>query len=256
MQYLNEYKTFDNVDQLNNAIKAHLVEHKFELNETDRQTLTIIARHAVKYLGAAHLKASTIANLIGKSEKTARRIVNKLARLGIVKKIATTRKGMGGCGANILVIQRVHAQVSSRDQAEKPTDTSVEQPKKQTETNNLQSYKNKLHKETVENADSLRRSIPTSMYNAFAPYFNADELYNVVGVLYRAKASVDRSITVEDFAQDFIDAFKAAVFAYKRGRVRSLTGYLFATWRQVTIEIKRRMSPLNYDWLGVVARNK
>ncbi|KZM55184.1 hypothetical protein A3Q35_01130 [Aeribacillus pallidus] len=253
MQYLNEYKTFDNVDQLNNTIKAHLVEHKFELNETDRQTLTFIARHAVKYPGAAHLKASTIANLIGKSEKTARRIVNKLARLGIVKKIATTRKSIGGCGANILVIQRVQAQMSSRDQAEKPTDTSVEQPKKQTETNNLQSYKNKLHKETEESANSLRRSIPAPIYSAFAPYFNADDLYNVVGVLYRAKASVDRSITVEDFAQEFIDAFKTVVFKYKRGRVRSLAGYLFVTWRQVAIEIKRRMTLANsavyYDWL-------
>lgn len=253
MQYLNEYKTFDNVDQLNNAIKAHLSAHNFELNDTDRQTLSIIARHAVKYPGAAHLKASTIANLIGKSEKTARRIVNKLARLGIVKKIATTRKSIGGCGANILVIQRVQAQMSSRDQAEKPTDTSVEQPKKQTETNNLQSYKNKLHKETEENANSLRRSIPAPIYNAFAPYFNADDLYNVVGVLYRAKASVDRSITVEDFAQEFIDAFKTVVFKYKRGRVRSLAGYLFATWRQVAIEIKRRMtiasSDIYYDWL-------
>ncbi|MDI3412503.1 helix-turn-helix domain-containing protein [Bacillus sonorensis] len=63
-----------------------------------------MARYAVKFAGAAHLKAETLADLIGKSVKTARRVVNKLASLSIVQKVATTRKINGGKGANIIVI--------------------------------------------------------------------------------------------------------------------------------------------------------
>ncbi|MFP3590217.1 hypothetical protein SCB29_42390, partial [Paraburkholderia sp. SIMBA_055] len=77
----------------------------------------------VKFSGAAHLKSETLADLIDKSVKTSRRALNKLATLGIVKKIATTRKINGGKGANIIVILPIDDQstMSNRGQAEKPT---------------------------------------------------------------------------------------------------------------------------------------
>ncbi|CAG9612403.1 hypothetical protein BACCIP111899_01579 [Bacillus rhizoplanae] len=254
MQYLREYKTFESVEQLNAAVRGHLYAHNFELNDTDKNILKLIGRYTVKYLGAAHLKAATIAEAIDRSEKTVRRSLNKLQSLGIIRKVRTTRHIMGGYGANIIVINMFdQSPVSSREDADKPRQASAEPAKSSIETITLQSKNNKSHKETVMPADCLRRSMPSAIFNAMSPYFNADGLYKAYGMLLRAKASVDRNIMVEDYENEFVDAFKAVVYALKRGRVRKLNGCLFAAFRQVTIEIKRKLtmkdSPLFYDWL-------
>lgn len=55
--------------------------------------------------------------------------------------------------------------------------------------------------------------MPENLRRAMAPFFNAAELYDMYGVLLRAKASVDRSITVEDDEQDYIKAFKSLVYS-------------------------------------------
>jgi DNA-binding Lrp family transcriptional regulator len=104
MHYLDDYKTFESKAELNNAIYLHIRNNTHVLNETDRAVLKMVARYAVKYYGAAHLKAATIADYVGKSEKTVRRVVNKLVALEIIEKYATLRKINGGKGANILVI--------------------------------------------------------------------------------------------------------------------------------------------------------
>lgn len=113
---------------------------------------------------------------------------------------------------------------------------------------------NNTYKETVFGSDALKRAIPAPIYNALAPYYNADELYNAYGILLRAKASIDRNITLEDYAEEFIGGFKSVVYSFKRGRVGNLHGCLFVTWRQVATEIKRRMtlnnSSVYYDWLS------
>lgn len=114
MHYLAEHQTFDSTDQLNESVYEHIKRNTYELNDTDRRALKMIARYAVKFNGAAHLKAETLAGLIEKSVKTARRALNKLAGLGIVKKVATTRKINGGKGANIIVILRLITLVKPR----------------------------------------------------------------------------------------------------------------------------------------------
>jgi DNA-binding Lrp family transcriptional regulator len=228
---------YTSIEQLNESVRAHKRNH--QLNKTELAVLDVLVRYSCKDLGKSFLAKSTIAELVGKSRRTVIRVCNRLEQLGIIRQYKRMREtGDKRQTSNLIVIIPAKS------------DVTPECHTKETPQRNLN---NNTYKETVENADTLRHSIPTPIYNAFAPYFNADELYNVVGVLYRAKASVDRSITVEDFAQDFIDAFKSVVFAYKRGRVRSLAGYLFVTWRQVAIEIKRRMTLANsavyYDWL-------
>ncbi|MED1202551.1 hypothetical protein [Heyndrickxia acidicola] len=110
------------------------------------------------------------------------------------------------------------------------------------------------NKQTVNSNGALQRAVHAPLYEALMPYFNDDELYRTIGILYRAKASVDRSIAVEEYAAEYIAAFKSVVYSYKRGNVRSLFGCLFNAWRVVTTEIKRRTairnSPLFYDWLA------
>ncbi|AOR97648.1 MULTISPECIES: hypothetical protein [Bacillus] len=79
MHYLAEHQTFDSTDQLNESVYEHIKRNTYELNDTDRRAL------------------------------------NKLAGLGIVKKVATTRKINGGKGANIIVILPVNNASEAED---------------------------------------------------------------------------------------------------------------------------------------------
>src|SRR5699024_8314343 len=65
--------------------------------------IMMLSRYAVKYCGVAHLKVATIAKSIGRSSITIRRILNKIAKLGVIKKTTFMRKISGGNGANIIV---------------------------------------------------------------------------------------------------------------------------------------------------------
>lgn len=129
MHYLADHQTFDSTAELNTAVYEHIKTQyiRIKRNGPDRLTLKTIARYAVKFAGAAHLKAETLADLIGKSIKTARRAVNKLASLSIIQKVATTRKINGGHGANIIVILPVdQSTMTTRGDAEKPTEPTDE----------------------------------------------------------------------------------------------------------------------------------
>jgi hypothetical protein len=103
-----------------------------------------------------------------------------------------------------------------------------------------------LHKDTEEPLDSsyLADKLPKELYRVMAPFFNAAELYNIYGVLLRAKVAVDRSILVEDNEQAYIKAFKSVVYSYKAGRVRSLHGCLYTAWKAVTHSVKFRKNGL------------
>jgi len=221
MQYLNEYKTFDNVDQLNNAIKAHLVEHKFELNETDRQTLTFIARHAVKYPGVAHLKTETIAQAVGKSKRTVQRVIRKLERLGIIERLTFFRKIKGGYGANVY---RVISPVSRRANVVEPCEPTDEQAENQNETNNLlnsnNNYKNNTYVKTFY--DQFRELINHTLGNV-----EKSLIYRLYGV-YKAHSTPllrMNAFNREDVEMIGWQALKTAIMATKRKKIRNLAGY-------------------------------
>ena len=229
MNYLTEYQTFKNKQQLNDAIHEHLTRHKYDLNETDRKALKMIARYAVKFAGAAHLKASSIAQLIGKSEKTARRVVNKLADLGIIRKVATMRKINGGKGANILQILPVEdgndqSTLSSREDARTRDIKRTETQKSAAEpSNSIKQLKNNTSLETATvPSTALKESLPSAIYDAMSPYFNAADLYKYYGILLRAKRSVSNNVLIEDNPQPFVAAFQNAILKLKQRKIRNL----------------------------------
>lgn len=91
------------------------------------------------------------------------------------------------------------------------------------------------------------------LFQAFRPFYNAKGVYDIYGVLLRAKPLVNKDILLEDWAPEYIQAFKATIFNYKCGKVRNLHGYLFSTWQSITAWISRKMNMNNsgifYDWL-------
>ncbi|TXK69991.1 helix-turn-helix domain-containing protein [Bacillus amyloliquefaciens] len=247
MHYLADHQTFDSTSALNAAVYEHIKRNTYDLNDTDRQALKKIARYAVKFSGAAHLKAETLAELIGKSVKTARRALNKLATLGIVKKIATTRKINGGKGANIIVILPVDDQstMSNRGQAEKPTESTAEAPKTKNEPSDLikrsKNQNNVLDTAAVP-AEALKGALPSEIYNAMARYFDADKIYKYYGILLRAKASVDRTIRLEDHAEPFVEAWHATIMKAKSHEIRRFDDYLYAGFRKAAWTVKARLN--------------
>lgn len=175
MHYLSEYQTFQSKNELNEAVSDHLSAHRYELNETVRNVLTVIARYSVKFPGVAHLKAATVANIIGKSEKTVRRSINVLVKLGVVKKVATIRKVSGGKGANILQILPFSSDdqstVSTRQDAEKPTESNGQTSEITSEPYNSIN----LLKDTKERTASVRKPswIPSEFFGILAAHIHS-----------------------------------------------------------------------------------
>ena len=255
MHYLAEHATFDSKAQLNAAIYEHIRNNTYELNETDRLALKMIARYCVKFYGACHLRASKISELINRSEKTARRIVNKLAELGIIEKVATLRKVSGGKGANILRVlppqQRVQSSVSNRGDSETLTESKPEQAKIETEPSYFNKQENKNVLDTAVEPTALKNVLPSGIYAAMTKYFhNADAIYKYYGILLRAKASVDSNVTTEDNAEPFIEAWNATILKAKQQKIRNMDDYLYASWKQATLTVVR----LRNKAQGIAAR--
>lgn len=148
------------------------------------------------------------------------------------------RPKTGGNGGNIIrILPAIDCpQVSDRDELAKPCEPTVEVANKRKETTNSIKLSNNY---VLETARALKSA-----------YFNADELYKYYGVLLRAKASVSDTITFEENAEDYIDAFMAVIYRFKRGKVGNLANYLYASARKATLEIVRRTNmPRFSGWL-------
>ncbi|MGG3693071.1 helix-turn-helix domain-containing protein [Heyndrickxia ginsengihumi] len=228
---------FQSVEELNEAVRSHRAQ--CALTRTELAVLDVLAQYSCVEPGVSYLRKSKIAEAIGKSRRTVIRACNRLEELGIIAQYKRMRQtGDRRQTSNKIVILPAASKTPVT-----PECHTEKAPSKNSNFNN-----------TIATNGALKRSIPAQLYAALSPYFNDVEMYKAVGLLYRAKASVDRAITFEDHAGAFIDAFKSVVFSYKRGKVRSLYGCLYGAWRAVATEIKRRATFNNtgifYDWLA------
>ncbi|MED0701069.1 helix-turn-helix domain-containing protein [Aeribacillus composti] len=221
MEYLREYQTFHNKDELNAAIKEHLSRHKYDLNDTDRDILLLISRHAVKYPGVAHLKTETIAQAVGKSKRTVQRVIRKLERLGIIERLTFFRKIKGGYGANVY---RVISPVSRRANVVEPCEPTDEQAENQNETNNLlnsnKNYENNTYIKTFY--DQFRELINHTLGNV-----EKSLIHRLYGV-YKAHSTPllrMNAFNREDVEMIGWQALKTAIMATKRKKIRNLAGY-------------------------------
>lgn len=279
MYYLSDYQTFNDVHELNHHVKQHEQAHYNELNATDRAILRFIARYSVKYSGASRLLVATIAEGVGKSERTIARVLKRLESLRIIRRIGTIRPKSGGKGASIIQIlpfdsDKLTDRLADCEEGEKSTPATGErllfdkeplhkQSNYNTRTRDgagsftrdgASSFARNGEGEEVASKRGLRTAIPTPIYEALAPYYDVNELYDTIGILFRSKASIDRTITLEQYADDYIDVFYNVIRKYKLGQVRNLSGLLYSAWQRVTAEISRRVgaegNPLYYNWLA------
>jgi predicted transcriptional regulator len=231
VQYLSEFKTFNDIESLNKAIYDHICAHYYNLNETDRKILKTLGRYAVKYLGAAHLKVVTIAETIGKSEKTVRRSLNKLQKLGIIRKVVTTRKVLGGYGANIYVILPCdQSSVSNRQQSEKPTEVSHKQTKTEAETITIQNYNTVNNINTYKDEPSRFDSPYIAFKRMVNCFVNDNKLTNKLYGVWLAHTRYLRDhYEVNTLLEAGIQAIKVTFQASKRKKLRNIAGYFNGT---------------------------
>ena len=147
MDYLKSYKQFESVHEMDQHVQQHIHKNFYELTKSTRKVLLVIASHALRFPGAAHLKIETIATKINVSEKTVNRAIKSLVEKSIIGKRNRTKKN-GIKGANVYFIlpcvpSNVPSEMSERANNENPCDIKDEQTIKQAESFN--SFKQNLN---------------------------------------------------------------------------------------------------------------
>jgi len=249
--YLTAYQSFKTVQEMDIHVQKHIMEHNGELNETDRVAVTLLARYACKFPGAAHLKVESICKAIDKSEATVRRTLRKLEKLAIIKKVPTIRKVSKGYGANIIVILPFddHSSLTARGE-----DAKLEIPRdepiiSQKETDIFLISKKELFHNTYsddkvrsENSvDNFSEKKEPTFYQQFksAIFATSGQDQQLVSRLY----GVYRSLTyhsVQLFPQEqrFYEnagyqALTISLHAMKKKKVRNLPGYFVGVFEKI-----------------------
>lgn len=229
LMYLKEFSNFDSVRDMDNHVKQHIEMHFNKITKATLKVLYAIAGRALRFVGAAHLKAETIANDANVSVKTVMRAVKKLNDLGIVNKINST-KGNGITGANIysicpFVSVNVSAEMSQLVKREKACDAKFEAPKNDDESVNLLITNKSLKDTNITDMPEKRQSLKIGLLNkvpqviakAIGPFMDdANEIYEMVGTIFNAKSKVDKSIKFEAYEDTYYKAIVSVFESQKR----------------------------------------
>ncbi|GGH72791.1 hypothetical protein GCM10010978_10010 [Compostibacillus humi] len=271
---LKKYRSFENISDMDEAIYAYIERLRAdEVPESAIEVLRFLGRSSLRITGVSFAKYETIGKAIGKSRSTVIRAINTLAEYGMIDRIATVKKWRGRSrkkSVNIIVINPTMQQVEPQNETameyeenrmDKPSyeENAVEPVfSNHNNTNTLKATAdNKAEKEPgIENHPrSLRQAIPAVIYEAMAPYFDANGLYKAYGTLLRAKANIDRTIAVEEHGADYVDVFLNVIRKYKQGYVRNLDSYLYSAWNRLSAEISRRLKWTEDEGGGILAFN-
>ncbi|MGW7734243.1 helix-turn-helix domain-containing protein [Bacillus velezensis] len=211
--------SFRSVDELNGAIRTHIYRNKSDLTPAAIEVLKVLSRHAVKTPGVAYLKLASIAELIGKHRVTVIRSIKRLVDLGIIRKEIKYRPVSGGNGANMYVIlpavkTDATPSVLPRQEAEKPTETKPEVPKRENEAVISQS---KL--KFLQNTYAAFKS-------AVKTFVSDRKLTSKLYGIYLAHTSYLKGVYAADILQGIgLEAVRQTFIATKRKPIRNLAGY-------------------------------
>ena len=186
-EYLEQYKIFESVTEMDKSVEDHITSHYFDLTESERAIVYAIATRSLMYPGASHLKASTIAEALEISTKTVYRSVKKLAELGIIEKVPGTKLN-GIKGASIYkILPYVPSEVSQRVTDDEVNNDAVSLPQSENQSfnsfnllsskqaNNIISVGEQLALES-ENKKAFMNEWQVTLYDLFHSLPLKDEL--------------------------------------------------------------------------------
>lgn len=234
--YLKDYSNFSNVAEMDEHVASHAKEHYNKLKPITREVLFNIAKHALKFVGATHLKVETIANEIKVSTKSVYRAVKELSELNIIKK-ENKPKLNGIKGANIYSIlpyvpSSVPSDMSSREEAEKPCESKVEAVKnegislslntplslKDTNITKKHAEKDSVDKELLKKK-ALIEKLPSALTGLSIYSNDSDMIYKLVSAMLAAKNKVSHAIKFEEHEALFRKVIRS-VYEYWTRQVR------------------------------------
>src|SRR5699024_1102139 len=233
---LKQYETFDTVADMDERIYEYIeLLRNDEQPESVIEVLLFLGLSSLRITGVSFAKYQTIADSIGKSYRTVIRAMNTLADFGMIDRIPTVKKWFGKSrkkSVNIIVIQaeeiEVLASMSHKDdttaEVSEDTQDKLDNAEKETEPS--------LHNHTsnnylLETAKAVKNAIPTPIYNVLSPFFIAEDLQRLTGVIFRAKAHKHVQVRIEDHAEAFTDVLTDVIRRYKGGSISSLDGYIY-----------------------------
>lgn len=233
MIQLKRYTTFKHKDQLNDAVRRHVHQHRFTLTKTALKALDIISRYAVKYTGAAWLKNSTLSALLEKSPATTRRALAALERAGIIKRVEFLRKISGGNGANILQIQPFvecgdRPEMSARPTRPAPVAPSVPAAKREPDSLISLTKPHTKNKETLPDPVTFYEHVHQLVRNKKERREFMTAYKKQVTTLLRFDTYKDHKELLERFA---IRSLYHALRRQQTGVIHNAIGYFYGTLR-------------------------
>ncbi|MFP7226174.1 helix-turn-helix domain-containing protein [Priestia filamentosa] len=243
--------TFENIDQLNQTVRAHKEMFNSELNKTQIAVLDLLHRYSAKYKGVSFLTKNKLADLLGKSRRTIIYVCNRLEEIGIIRQYAMKRRSDMQQTSNAIVIQPA-----------KPSEPANYKENCTQETTEIAHQENNIFLKQLHNINTIRKEdtyeesypsfIPTSFINRVKPLFpNVNEVYELYGKVRLAYLKSNLERPLEELETITITAITDAISALKLRRIKkgysydALKAYLYGTAHRLFLEEKRRESVHN-----------
>ncbi|QKS72054.1 helix-turn-helix domain-containing protein [Paenalkalicoccus suaedae] len=250
---LRQFSRFETLDELNDTVSHYLTYTK--LGRTERQFLRLLSRYSAfdTHRGVCWRKAATLADELEVTTRSISRYIATLVKLGIVAIVETyslTADRKAKRGANIFVILPYQKEEVLLPQAEAnhQSEDNMSRLIKREKQSNTKTKRDTgiVHEEEVSGSH-LKNSIPKALYNMLK-IFHVKDMYTLIGVIFRAKASISSEVTIEENEGLYMDALRGCIFNLKRNKVRNLYSYIFSAVQRVTAQITR-MHAQTGSWL-------
>ncbi|GAA0427245.1 hypothetical protein GCM10008934_16280 [Virgibacillus salarius] len=225
---IEQYRTFETTAEMDAKIYEYI-----ELLRSDEQPESVIevlrffGRSSLRIKGVSFAKYQTIADSIGVSKRTVIRAINMLSDYGMIERIATVKKWR----RSVNIIRILTSLTPQDDTATEDEKTNADKPnndEKETEPSIFNHLNNNSY---VLESTAARNNIPAPLYNALSPFFYGEELRKYVGIVFRSKT---RKVRIEAYADEFRACISDCILRYKRGHIRNLDGYLYASIRKLS----------------------
>ncbi|MFY0521146.1 helix-turn-helix domain-containing protein [Lysinibacillus sp. UGB7] len=246
---LNTYQLlqpFSNKEQLNANTIAIRNQFNSLLTPAAKKILDFIHTHACKYFGVCYMSKSKIAKQLELHRSTVIRACEQLESLGIIVQYETKRvNGDKRQSTNAIVF--LHQLAAKEAFIENATpecdtiDTLLETPNILNNTDDTEEP-SKVQNEKSLLKEGLKAKLPETLNQVLSPFFDAKEMYDLVGTIYKAKASVDKEIKIEDHTSVYYTNILSVINAWGRGKAKSLHAVMYRAIKNVTrtIWVKER----------------
>lgn len=255
--HLEEYATFDSIQEMDNTVR----QYNAKLSKTHYETLNLLKQYSCKIIGVSQLKIKTIADKLDKSVATIKRHIKYLREEGFITVKNTIRIKMKGKGANIYIINPIEkfkevqrknknelSGLSYRNPDNEANQNQSRQAMRYVQVRNetinslklLKSFistksrrKQQIRFNRVENIKYFRacpEGVPLELYQAYRPFFSDAQIKTLFNVITK---QVNRypSLDSEDYTNIVDNTFASIVKAlrkYHRGernKIKNIFAY-------------------------------